>query len=395
MSEFTVQGIRFDVAGFSEQGPRPENQDALSVDAFADGQLLAVADGMGGEKSGRIAADKALEALQRCAPIRSIDHARRAVREANELVTRTSESNPGLYGGMGCALAFLSLVNNGDGPGWIAAHVGDVRILSRSPDGLLRLETRDHTPAFARWEAGEISLDEIPDTSGANRLQRAVGRGGEPDVTWLPVAPGWSWLILSDGVYKSTRLDELSSAMATSAVEAGSEAIRRKVQERGPEDNFTAIFVRALDGSAASASIPAAAEATSDTVAPPFNRSGRTPGGLIAGAAGPGAFATGTSFSRHSTSRNEATVSAPRRSAMGGFAAAIAGIALVLAAVALWMARSTGLEAVRRAELEGLRMEVDSLRAMVDQLRVSADSVAAGVPPDSAARRTPNTPPAR
>ena len=51
------------------------------------------------------------------------------------------------------------------------------------------------------------------DTAGANRLQRAVGRGGEADVSWLPARPGWSWLLVSDGVYKSVRLDELSRIM--------------------------------------------------------------------------------------------------------------------------------------------------------------------------------------
>ena len=108
----------------------------------------------------------------------------------------------------------------------------------------MRLETRDHTPAFARWEAGEISLDEIPDSPGANRLQRAVGRGGEADVTWLPARPGWAWLLVSDGVYKAMRLDELAQALAAPSAAAAVEAIRRKVEERGPEDNFTAVLVR-------------------------------------------------------------------------------------------------------------------------------------------------------
>src|SRR5690606_19156130 len=146
--------------------------------------------------------------------IRTVDAARRAVREADRQVSAGAESDPERLGGMGCALGLLSLANGGDGPGWIAAHVGDVRILSRSPDGVVRLETRDHTPAFARWEAGEITLDEIPDSSGANRLQRAVGRNGEADVAWLPAAPGWSWLLMSDGVYKAMRLEEIAAAMA-------------------------------------------------------------------------------------------------------------------------------------------------------------------------------------
>lgn len=242
-----VHGILFEIAAISEQGPRSENQDAFSIDTFPSTGIVAVADGMGGERSGRLAADTALEAVVGGDAIRSLDDARRSARRADATVAGAAERRPEAHAGMGCALGFLALSGGrGDGTGWFAAHVGDVRILSRAPDGTLRLETRDHTPAFARWEAGEISLDEIPDTSGANRLQRAVGRGGEADVNWLPVRPGWSWLIVSDGIYKAMRLDELGAVMAEPSAGTAVEAIRRKVLERGPDDNFTAVLVRAL-----------------------------------------------------------------------------------------------------------------------------------------------------
>ena len=245
-----VHGILFEIAAVSEQGPRSENQDAFSIDTFPSTGIVAVADGMGGERSGRLAADTALEAVVGGDAIRSLDDARRSARRADATVAQSAERRPEAHAGMGCALGFMALSGGrGDGTGWYAAHVGDVRILSRAPDGTLRLETRDHTPAFARWEAGEISLDEIPDTSGANRLQRAVGRGGEADVSWLPARPGWSWLIISDGIYKAMRLDELGAVMAEPTAGNAVEAIRRKVIERGPDDNFTAVLVRALPDS--------------------------------------------------------------------------------------------------------------------------------------------------
>ena len=90
----SLAGMEFDVDGFSEQGPRPENQDAFAIDAFRSAGWVAVADGMGGEKSGRIAAETALEAIRRFGPIRSLDDARRAVREADRLVRETAEGDP-------------------------------------------------------------------------------------------------------------------------------------------------------------------------------------------------------------------------------------------------------------------------------------------------------------
>ncbi|MEX2584699.1 MAG: protein phosphatase 2C domain-containing protein [Gemmatimonadota bacterium] len=327
MNRLTVHGLQLEVAGFSEQGPRPENQDAFTVDGFAEAGLLALADGMGGEKGGRVAADEALRTLLASAPLASFDEARRAVREADRAVAAKSDSDPDHHGGMGCALGVLSLVDRGDGPGWIAAHVGDVRILSRSPDGLLRLETRDHTPAFGRWEAGEIALDEVVDSAGANRLQRAVGRGGEADVTWLPAGAGWSWLVISDGVYKAMRLDELSAAMALPTAAEACEAIRLKVEERGADDNFTAVYVRALGG-LATPIIDSTVEMKTSSTPVPLGRS-----------------------------------------RAGGIATALGLLAIVLSGIAFWTASQARAEAAGAIEMETLRAEVDSLRAIVEELR--------------------------
>jgi serine/threonine protein phosphatase PrpC len=340
-------GLRFDVAGFSERGPRSENQDAFAIDAFADRSLISLADGMGGEKSGRVAADTALATLDRLAPIRTVEQARRAVREANEEISRASASDPGSHGGMGCALGFLSLIAGPDGAGWIAAHVGDVRIFSRSPDGVLRLETRDHTPAFARWEAGEISLDEIPESVGANRLQRAVGRGGEADVVWLPAAAGWSWLIVSDGVYKAMRVDELGAALAAPTAGAACEEIRRKVTERGADDNFTAVVARA-EGNA-----PAA---PSDRVSSP----------------------TPVSEPRAQTPANKPMNATGRRSS-SALALGLAALALLLSGAALAMLL-TGTGSRTAAEIPRLRAEVDSLRAVVAELTRPIDPFGPSLP---------------
>lgn len=343
-----VHGLRFDVAGVSEQGPRSENQDAFTIDRFAASGIVAVADGMGGERSGRLAADTALQAVLGAGPIRSLDDLRRAVRAADATVVRAAGENLDAHGGMGCALGVLALSANGnDGAGWIGGHVGDVRILSLSPDGTLRLETRDHTPAFARWEAGEISLDEIPDTAGANRLQRAVGRGGEADATWLPVRPGWSWLIVSDGIYKSVRLDELAKLMQAPTAAEAVESIRRKVEERGPEDNFTAVLVRALGG--ANANAPVFSDQTRIMESPSIG-----------------------------------VTRVPPRSRGSALATLLALLALAAAGFAIWSARQVDEGAAARSEMEALRAEVDSLRALMTPPS-SPFGPTSGTPADTAA----------
>jgi serine/threonine protein phosphatase PrpC len=358
-----VHGLWFDVAAASEQGPRKENQDAFSVDAFAAAGLLAVADGMGGERAGRVAADTALEALRRAAPIASVDAARYAVRAADEAVARGAREAPEEREGMGCALALLSLASDrAGGVGWVGAHVGDVRIVSRAPDGTVRLETRDHTPAFARWEAGEIALDEIPDTPGANRLQRAVGRGGEADASWIPLRAGWSYLLLSDGITKAMRLDELGQALAEPDAATACRAILRKVEERGPDDNFTAVAVRVSDRPDASVTQPQPRPAA--PASPPPSPAART-GGDAGG--------------RDPLFNPRTPVTQPRRSPLPAIALLLSALALAAAGYAAYLARQSA--AGSGAEAARLTRTVDSLRAELRALRpdsAPADTAAPG-----------------
>jgi serine/threonine protein phosphatase PrpC len=303
---------------------------------------------MGGERGGRYAADLALKTVLAAGPLRSLDAARHAVRAADTAIAQAASEDLGSRAGMGCALGVLALApqRGMDGPVWIAAHAGDVRILSRSPDGAVRLETRDHTPAFARWEAGEIALDEIPEADGANRLQRAVGRGGEADAGWLPVRPGWSYVLVSDGVTKAMRLDELGEAMACPTADAACDFIRRKVEERGPDDNFTALAVRVVNPDQ-----PLSPDRTPD-------------------------------------------VAATRRSPLAGLAALLSLAALALAGYVWWTTNQARETTATRSEVSALQAQVDSLRARLPETdRDTVPPFVSGVlnpsPPQPAAPTAP------
>jgi hypothetical protein len=244
----------------------------------------------------------------------------------------------------------------------------------------VRLETRDHTPAFARWEAGEIPLDEVPDSPGANRLMRAVGHGGEADTTWIPAKAGWSYLLHSDGVTKAMRLDELGEAMALASAAGACEAIARKVEERGPDDNYTAVVVRVLpdDGSAelANATLP-------------------SPGAAAAVSARPAGHAEETVLARRGTLNPQDDDVTTRRSPLGALGAALAVLALLLGGyAALSVSQSRAAAADARADVASLRRHVDSLALRLPpdtagRLPVLTDSGGKAAPPTRAA-----TPPA-
>jgi serine/threonine protein phosphatase PrpC len=366
-----THGMSFDVAGASAQGPRKENQDAYLIAAFTERGMVAVADGMGGERGGRTAADTALRALADGPAIRSLDAARYAVRTADDAVAQAAREVPDERQGMGCALALLSLAADRSGAvGWVAAHVGDVRILSRSPDGAVRLETRDHTPAYARWEAGEIALDEVPDSPGANKLQRAVGRGGEADTAWVPARAGWSYLLLSDGVTKAMRIDELGEAMAAPSAEATVSAVMAKVAERGPDDNYTVVAVR-VAGGGGEATLPA-----------PRRR-----------AATPDAAAPRNLFDPP----DGAPVNAKRRSSpLGWIATLLALVALGVGAFAAWTAtEARSREPALQTRVDSLEAEVRSLRGLLppDTFPAARPDTAIAPPMGDTAAVTPTTVP--
>ncbi|CAA9294850.1 MAG: hypothetical protein AVDCRST_MAG68-1763 [uncultured Gemmatimonadetes bacterium] len=368
-----MHGLLFDVAGISAQGPRSENQDAFSVDAFAGTGLVAVADGMGGERAGRMAADTALRAVAEQAPIQSLDAARYAVRAADEAVARAALEAPDDRHGMGCALAIASLTRDrSHGLGWVCANAGDVRVLSRSPDGTVRLETRDHTPAYARWEAGEIALDEIPDSPGANKLQRAVGRGAEADAAWVPVRPGWTYLLVSDGITKAMRLDELGQAMIVGDAATACEAIARKVEERGPDDNYTAVAVRVLpDGAAPAIDDSLTQESPRPAAAVPL--AARAP-------------ASGPLNPPDSVTRSRTSPLAPIALVLAVLALALAGYSLMTAMTARDSAR-TG-----TAGVADLRTRVATMEASVARPDSGSAPAAAQTPPAQAPATNPAAP---
>ena len=135
-----------EVGALSETGyVRNENQDRMSWSPVPLGQLYIVADGMGGHNGGALAAETAVQELQRHIsqapvgePVDQVIHA--AFKKANETVYAKAHSGDPATEGMGTT-AVLLLIS-----GQVAnlAHVGDSRAyLYRN--GRLSQLTTDHT----------------------------------------------------------------------------------------------------------------------------------------------------------------------------------------------------------------------------------------------------------
>jgi serine/threonine protein phosphatase PrpC len=228
-------------AGFSSlQGRRSDNQDFGGYtypggkDLALRGLIAVVADGMGGMKGGRVAAETSVRMFldgfyNLPATIGGEKLAARALSAVNRWVHAVGRRDPDLAG---MATTFTALILRNRQAYLI--HVGDTRIYRLRGDSLEKL-TEDHT--FKNPDMDHI-------------LYRAVGidRTICADCTTHPLEAHDRFLLCSDGMYASLRESDIRSVLLERASpQSCAEALARLAFERGSQDNITALVVDVLN----------------------------------------------------------------------------------------------------------------------------------------------------
>ena len=232
-------GLHVGVGYASERGGRPDNQDygACYVSPVRSrltiGLVAAVADGVGGAKGGRVAAEVAVRGfIDGCfgqpAAIGVARVGARAVDAVNRWLHTLSRSDSALNG-MACTLSALVLC----GRSTHLVHVGDSRVY-RLRDNTLSLLTTDHTLG-------------APGTS--NALTRAVGAQSDVRVEHLKetVHVHDRYLLCSDGVHGVLSRREIQASLARRA--SPQETAQQLVEQAttpAESDNATAIVLDVL-----------------------------------------------------------------------------------------------------------------------------------------------------
>ncbi len=151
---------------------RKENQDRYFVREFEDRTiLLDVADGMGGEAGGGLAAQKAIEAIKEfdMNPAGVEDTFGAVFQEADRRISEITRQNPRLHG-MGTTLTAAYLVK--EEIHW--AHVGDSR-LYLFQDGRLTQVTEDDTFVHHLTKGGVITSAQARNHPMQNILLYCLG----------------------------------------------------------------------------------------------------------------------------------------------------------------------------------------------------------------------------
>ncbi|MBQ0018643.1 MAG: Stp1/IreP family PP2C-type Ser/Thr phosphatase [Clostridiales bacterium] len=231
---------------------RATNEDAVKV--LTDKSFYMLADGVGGNKSGEVASQSALDALEKFVRhnppelLQDKDeifrYFRAAVNYVNQFIIKLSEVKP-QYNGMATTLSFAYIMN---GMMYIA-HIGDSRVYLIH-DGDIHQVTDDHTYVNDLVKMGVITKEEAATHSRKNVITRAIGANAnnEPDCFCVPVETGDRVLLCSDGLYdelddrtilsKMTRFDDMMIC---------AEDLVACANDNGGNDNISVICINLVE----------------------------------------------------------------------------------------------------------------------------------------------------
>lgn len=227
-------------AVYTHRGRRRANQDAVLALTLPDGrELVALADGMGGQAAGEVASARTLEVLVRELEIgTSLED---AIRIANRAVYAEAVQDPERQG-MGTTL--VALLRSGNS--YQVANVGDSRAYRIDAERMEQI-TGDHSFAADAVRTGSMSAADAAVSPWRNALTRAVGTDPEVEVDLFGPfgsAPPHAVLLCSDGLYKTLPDRVIADYVrSTEDVEAAVNGLSALAYRQGSDDNISAVAV--------------------------------------------------------------------------------------------------------------------------------------------------------
>lgn len=237
------------LAAFSCIGRRPDQQDCYAIGPDSDkGQLLLVADGMGGLNHGGEISSLLLNAILESFEVRPAEE--NAAAFLMELLgDANTKVNAFLQNKDNGGSTLLAALIRGREMNWIS--VGDSRIYLCRGGGLIRL-TREHNlkrKLHMLLLNGLMTPESIENSHQKRALTSYIGMGELAEVdmnlTSLTLLSGDTVLLMTDGVFGTLSEAEIAEAMNTD-VENAARQLQTKVMEnqREVQDNFTAVIYR-------------------------------------------------------------------------------------------------------------------------------------------------------
>jgi serine/threonine protein phosphatase PrpC len=237
-------------------GPRyaetnPGRKRRRNEDSFVcDPPLFAVADGMGGAQAGEIASSLAAAALKERGDGDAGGGEQRIVeliQEANRRVHQRALDDESASG-MGTTMTVALVEEDGS---VAIGHVGDSRAYLLR-DGALEQLTEDHSLVAELVRRGELSPEEAEVHPQRSVITRALGTDPDVDVDTftLQAREGDLFLLSSDGLSTMVDADKIGALLQRHRhdLHAATRALIKEANDRGGDDNITAVVFELAAG---------------------------------------------------------------------------------------------------------------------------------------------------
>lgn len=226
---------------------RKQNQDRVSTFINDHGdQLMVIADGIGGNRSGDIAAEMTVDTLGKnfkavppTSPLEGIKWFARETQLVNNQILKRSKRDAKLQGmgtTMVAAIAFKNAV--------VVANIGDSRgyILHQK---LLTQITIDHSLVNELVKTGDISEDEALKLPQSNIITRAIGISADAqvEVNRFDLNDGDQLLMCSDGLFKTVEKEQIIAVLEKKiSLEEKCKQLVAMANQAGGPDNITVLI---------------------------------------------------------------------------------------------------------------------------------------------------------
>jgi serine/threonine protein phosphatase PrpC len=240
------------------------NEDRYSVLAYrfnSDDRRLTVlallADGIGGHRAGEVAAQLAVEHINRYVaenqPNQPVQILKQAFTYTNQVILDQSKTNPSLAGmGTTCVCAWVI------GDQLYATSVGDSRLYLQRGSKLICLTT-DHTWIQEALTQHTLTPDQVKGHPNAHIIRRFLGSMNaiNPDMRLrlhpkesdtqaeanqgLHLLPGDRLMLCSDGLTDLVQDGEILNILRTRQLELGPTQLINLANQRGGHDNITVV----------------------------------------------------------------------------------------------------------------------------------------------------------
>ncbi len=227
----------FDVFEYTSKGGRSYNEDSVGSCCSDSGGVFVVADGLGGHLLGEEASSAAVRAITSDWNAAEEDISRQLtdkITAANQSILELQKAENAV---MKTTVAALTVKDSRA----VWANSGDSRVYFIHKNKL-RAYTNDHSVAYKKYKAGEITREQLATDEDQSRLLRTLGSEDryEPEVYTSDVALEQedAFFLCSDGAWEYLRDEEiLIDFLKSENAKQWAELMIIRIMERTDKDN--------------------------------------------------------------------------------------------------------------------------------------------------------------